>query len=63
MPQQKHFSADQENPEQIAGLFGLAKDLVLDGWGATVQANPEKAIMTTNAPQNIIDFHITKQLV
>lgn len=63
MPQQKHFTADPTNPEQIAGLFGLAKDLVLDGWGATVVANPDKAVLHTNAPMNIINFHIERQLV
>lgn len=63
MPQQKTFTADQTNPEQVSGLFDLAKDLVLDGWGASVRANPDQAIMTTNAPMAIINFHARKQLV
>lgn len=61
MPQQKMYNADPTNPTEISVLFRLAEALVLDGWGATVRANPQSARMVTNAPQSIIDFH-TKSL-
>lgn len=63
MPQQKIFQADPRNPAEVEGLFGLALDLAMDGWGATVKVNAEVAVMTTNAPMNIIEFHGRKQLV
>jgi len=63
MPQQKQFQADPSNPADLEGLFGLGQALVMDGWGATVTANPQVAVLTTNAPMNIIQFHLTKQFV
>jgi hypothetical protein len=60
MPTQKQFSADPANPIEVEGLLALAKDLVMDGWGATVSASPQHAHMTTNAPMNIINFHLRK---
>jgi hypothetical protein len=63
MPQQKVIQADASNPTEVEGLFGLALDLAMDGWGATVKVNPDVAVMTTNAPMNIINFHFRKQLV
>jgi hypothetical protein len=63
MPQQKIIQADPGNPTEVEGLFGLALDLAMDGWGATVKANPDVAILTTNAPMNIINFHLPKQTV
>lgn len=63
MPQQKQYSADPGNPTEVEGLFLVAKDLVMDGWGATVSASPAHAVMTTNAPMNIINFHLRKQMV
>jgi hypothetical protein len=63
MPQQKMFQADPTNPVEIEGLFGVALDLAMDGWGATVKVNPDVAVMTTNAPMAIINFHMAKQLV
>lgn len=61
MPQQKQFQADPTNPTEVEGLFGLGQALVLDGWGATVMANPQVAVLTTNAPMNIVQFHLQRQ--
>lgn len=61
MPQQKFYQCDPGNPTEIQVLFRIAEALVMDGWGATVAASPQRAVMTTNAPQNMIDFH-TKSL-
>lgn len=63
MPQQKQYQADPQNPVEVEGIFAVAKDLVMDGWGATVSANADRAVMTTNAPMNIINFHLQKQFV
>ncbi len=61
MPQQKQLQVDPGNFGEVEALFGLAKALVMDGWGATVTANEQFAVMTTNAPMNIVNFHLIKQ--
>lgn len=63
MPQQKRFQVDPGNPAEVEALFRLAQALVMDGWGATVSANANFAFMTTNAPMNIVNFHVSKQTV
>jgi hypothetical protein len=61
MPQQKMFQADPTNPDEVGFLFDMARNLVLDGWGATVRANESVAAMTTNAPTNIINVYFRQQ--
>lgn len=63
MPQQKIFTADPTNPTEVEGLFGLALDLAMDGWGASIRANQEEALLQTNAPMNIIEQYLPKQSV
>lgn len=63
MPQQKHLQFDQENPTEIEILFSLGQALVQDGWGVTIVANPQGAMLKTNAPSNILEFYASQHLV
>lgn len=63
MPQQKTIQCDPTNPTELAMLFALGNALVQDGWGATVVANERYARLMTNAPSNILNFHLQTQSV